>query len=212
MAYIYLCMYIYIYWTTYHWVAGSPPVFPGTLVITHHWFPVYSLNQFTLSHERKHIIKHCHWTRIICLYNSKFVIAIVFFFFKVYVIYSLIIITPPPEGVARYCFHPVCMSVCLCVCVCVRPIFWYFISQLLEELSIWNLYRILIALDSIHCHRSKVKVTGTVHCFLKVQSYHKNWAIDMFCRHLFVCPINWNNKNLSEQRNDVTKNTSIFDV
>ena len=23
-------------------------------------------------------------------------------------------------------------------------------------------------------HRSKVKVTGTVHCFLKVQSYHKN--------------------------------------
>ena len=22
--------------------------------------------------------------------------------------------------------------------------------------------------------RSKVKVTGTVHCFLKVQSYHKN--------------------------------------
>ena len=25
---------------------------------------------------------------------------------------------------------------------------------------------------------SKVKVTGTVHCFLKVQSYHKNWAIE----------------------------------
>ena len=45
-----------------------------------------------------------------------------------------------PEGVARYCFHPVCLSVCLsvclCVCVCVRPIFWYFISQLLEEISI----------------------------------------------------------------------------
>ena len=31
-------------------------------------------------------------------------------------------------------------SVCLCVCVsvylCVRPIFWYFISRLLEEISI----------------------------------------------------------------------------
>ena len=55
-------------------------------------------------------------------------------------------------------------------------------------------------------HRSKV--TGTVHCFLKVQSYHKNWAIDnfqyLFCKHLFVCPINFNNKNLSEQINDVT--------
>ena len=27
---------------------------------------------------------------------------------------------------------------------------------------------------------SKVKVTGTVSCFLKVQSYHKNWAIETF--------------------------------
>ena len=50
------------------------------------------------------------------------------------------IITSPPEGVARYCFHPVCLSVCVCVCLsvylCVRPIFWYFISRLLEEISI----------------------------------------------------------------------------
>ena len=32
----------------------------------------------------------------------------------------------------------VCVSVCVCVCVylCVRPIFWYFISRLLEEISI----------------------------------------------------------------------------
>ena len=48
-------------------------------------------------------------------------------------------ITSPPVGVARYCFQPVCV----CVCLCVLPIFWYFISRLLEELSIWNLYRIL---------------------------------------------------------------------
>ena len=51
-----------------------------------------------------------------------------------------IFITSPPEGVARYCFHPVCVSVCLSVCLsvylCVRPIFWYFISRLLEEISI----------------------------------------------------------------------------
>ena len=62
------------------------------------------------------------------------------------------IVTSPPEGVARYCFHPVCLSVCVCVSVylCVRPIFWYFISRLLEEISIWNLYRILIGLYSIH--------------------------------------------------------------
>ena len=32
-----------------------------------------------------------------------------------------IIITSPPEGVARYCFHPVCLSVCVSVCVSVCP-------------------------------------------------------------------------------------------
>ena len=30
----------------------------------------------------------------------------------------------------------VCVSVCLCVYLCVRPIFWYFIARLLEEISI----------------------------------------------------------------------------
>ena len=57
---------------------------------------------------------------------------------------SQFIITSPPEGVARYCFHPVCLSVCVCVClsVCVRPIFWYFISRLLEGILIWNSHRI----------------------------------------------------------------------
>ena len=34
--------------------------------------------------------------------------------------YHLFVITSPPEGVARYCFHPVCLCVCVCVCVCVR--------------------------------------------------------------------------------------------
>ena len=35
------------------------------------------------------------------------------------IIYTLYIITSPPEGVSRYCFHPVCLCVCLCVCVCI---------------------------------------------------------------------------------------------
>ena len=60
------------------------------------------------------------------------------------------IITSPPEGVAMYCFHPVCLSVCLsvclCVCVCVCPAN----NLVLEEISIWNVYRILIGLYSIH--------------------------------------------------------------
>ena len=39
--------------------------------------------------------------------------------------HALCIVTSPPEGVARYCFHPVCLceclcvSLCMCVCVCV---------------------------------------------------------------------------------------------
>ena len=97
-----------------------------------------------------------------------------------------------PGGGCEVLFSPglsVCLSVCVSVCVCVRPIFWYFISQLLEEISIWNLCRIFIGWYSIHrknidLHRSMVKVTGTVHCFLKVQSYHKNWAIEKF--HFFL--------------------------
>ena len=56
--------------------------------------------------------------------------------------------TSPTEGVARYCFHPVCRS---------------------------GLYRVVLnSLKHIDLHRSKAKVTGMVHCFLKVQSYHKN--------------------------------------
>ena len=37
---------------------------------------------------------------------------------------------------------------------------------------------------------------------------HRKCSI-LFCRHPFICPIKWNNINLSEQRNCVTKNTSI---
>ena len=92
-----------------------------------------------------------------------------------------------PGGGCEVLFSPglsVCVCVCVSVCVCVRPIFWYFISRLLEEISIWNLCRIFIGWYSIHwknidLHRSMVKVTETVHCFLKVQSYHKNWALEI---------------------------------
>ena len=50
-------------------------------------------------------------------------------------------ITSPPEGLARYCFYPVSLHVC---------VFWYFISRLLEEISICNVCRILIGLYSIN--------------------------------------------------------------
>ena len=53
-------------------------------------------------------------------------------------------ITSPPEGVARYCFHPVCLSVSVCVCLANILVFYF------SEILIWNLYRILIGLYSIH--------------------------------------------------------------
>ena len=40
---------------------------------------------------------------------------------------------------------------------------------------IQDTYRVVLnSLKQIDLYRSKVKVTGTVHCFLNVQSYHKN--------------------------------------
>ena len=55
-------------------------------------------------------------------------------------------ITSPPEGVARYCFHPVCLCVCLSVCLSVCL--------------------------CVYLHRSNVNVTVTVHCSLKVHPTH----------------------------------------
>ena len=93
-----------------------------------------------------------------------------------------------PGGVARYCFHRVCLSVCLsvclcvclsvCLCVCVSDqyfgILLLAIRRDIDLKFIQDTYRVVLNSQSIDLHRSKVKVTGTVHCFLKVQSYHKN--------------------------------------
>ena len=80
-----------------------------------------------------------------------------------------------PEGVARYCFHPVCLSVCVSVCLCVCPanILVFYFSAIRRDIDlkfIQDTYRVVLN----PLNRSKVKVRGTVHCFLKVQSYHKN--------------------------------------
>ena len=123
-----------------------------------------------------------------------------------------------PGGGCEVLFSPglsvylsVCLSACLCVCPCVRPIFWYFISRLLEEISIWNLYRILIGLYSVHWQKGHRDGTllfeGTV---ISQKLSHRIISI-FFHRYLLGYSIRWNNTNLSEQRNDVTKNTSIFD-
>ena len=81
-----------------------------------------------------------------------------------------------PGGGCEILFSPG-LSVCLCVCLSVRPIFWHFISRLLEEILkfIQDTNRVVLnSLKKKDLHTSKVKVTGKVLCFMKVQSYHKN--------------------------------------
>ena len=78
----------------------------------------------------------------------------------------------------------VCVSVCLCVCVCPADILVFYFSAISRDIDlkfIQDTYRVVLnSLKKIDLHRSKVKVTGTVHCFLKVQSYHKNCALEKF--------------------------------
>ena len=77
------------------------------------------------------------------------------------------------------------MYVCLSVCVSVCPadILVFYFSAIRRDIDlkfIQDTYMVVL-----NSHRSKVKVTGTVHCFLKVQSYHKNGGIDNF-QYFFV--------------------------
>ena len=88
-----------------------------------------------------------------------------------------VLFTSPPEGVTRYCFHPACLCVCVCVSVCPANILVFYFSAIRRDIDlkcIQDTYRVVLNSLKIDLHRSKVKVTGTVHCFLKVQSYHKN--------------------------------------
>ena len=74
----------------------------------------------------------------------------------------------------------VCLCVCLSVCVSVCPadnLVFYFsaIRRDIDLKFVQDTYRVVLnSLKNIDLHKSKVKVTGTVHCFLKVQSYHTN--------------------------------------
>ena len=95
---------------------------------------------------------------------------------------SLYILLPRPRrGLRGIVFtRSVCLSVCVSVCLCVCPanILVFYISAIRRDIDLkfmQDIYRVVLNTQkNIDLHRSKVKVTGTVHCFLKVQSYHKN--------------------------------------
>ena len=82
----------------------------------------------------------------------------------------------PCRSVCVYVCGSVCLSVCLCVCPANILVFYFLaIRRDIDMKFIQDTYRgVFNSLITIDLHRSKVKVTGTVHCFLKVQSYHKN--------------------------------------
>ena len=68
------------------------------------------------------------------------------------------------------------------VCVCPADILVFYFSAIRRDINlkfIQDTYKV-VPNSLKNLHRSKVKVTGTVHCFLNVQSYHKNWAIEKF--------------------------------
>ena len=87
-----------------------------------------------------------------------------------------------PGGGCEVLFSPglyVCLCVCVCVClsVCPADIWVFYFSAIRIDIDlkcIQDTYRVVLNSLKIDLHGSKVKVTGTVHCFLKVQSYHTN--------------------------------------
>ena len=70
------------------------------------------------------------------------------------------------------------MSVCVYVSVCPANILVFYFSAIRRDIDLKCIQDtrmvVLNSLKKLDLHRSMVKVTGTVHCFLKVQSYHKN--------------------------------------
>ena len=62
--------------------------------------------------------------------------------------------------------------------VCPADILVFYFSAIRRAIDlkfIQDTYRVVLkSLKKIDLHMSTVKVTGTVHCFLKIQSYHKN--------------------------------------
>ena len=122
----------------------------------------------------------------------------------------------PRRGLRCIVFtRSVCLSVCLCVCMSVCPanILIFYFSAIRRDIDlkfIQDTYRVV--LNSLEIHRSKVNVTllfeGTV-----ISQKLSQRKFSIFChRHLLGYTIRWNNNYLSEQRNDLTKNTSIFDM
>ena len=126
-------------------------------------------------------------------YRPYFIIIILFFLWGLWLYrfpnLQLIMLLPRPRrGLRGIVFT---LSVCLCVYVCVGPISLYFISRLLAEIS------------TFIGQRSRSQRRYIAFWMYSHIAQLRHWIF--FLRHLLGYSIRWNNKNLSEQRNDVTK-------
>ena len=76
---------------------------------------------------------------------------------------------------SEYVVYPACVSVCVSVCVCPANILVFYFSAIRRDIDlkfIQDTYRVVPnSPKTIDLYMSKVKVTGTVPCFLKVSSH-----------------------------------------
>ena len=127
---------IYIYHDTVGFKNNRPPLF--FQVLTHSCL----LNNIGTLTFRIHL-KIYWFVYEFVLFETQLNVAMLNIYLNVSCDNSCAICYLAPGGGCEVLFSPclsvclcVCLCVCLSVCVCVRPIFWYFISRLLEEILI----------------------------------------------------------------------------
>ena len=154
---------------------------------------------------------------IVCEY--KLLISSIFSFWKIGLVCALYL-SRPRRGLWGIVFtRSVCLFVCesVCVSVCPANILVFYSSAIRRDIDLKSIQDTnMVVLNSLEKnwpsyvkgHRDGTLLfEGTV---ISQKLSHRKISI-FFHRHLLGYSIRWNNKNLSEQRNDVTKNTSIFD-
>ena len=141
----------------------------------------YNLNTFTNVYYGNHMDKIMivlYWTKPWNWHNELQKL-------KKNIIHDIVVPVGPhylaPGGGCEVLFSP-CLSVCLSVCPANILVFYFSaIRRDIDLKFIQDTYRVVPnSLKNIDLHRVKVNVTGTVHCFLKVQAYHTNWNIEKF--------------------------------
>ena len=85
--------------------------------------------------------------------------------------HHILLLPRPRRGLLGIVFTlSVCVCVCVCVSVCPANILIFYFSATRRDIDlklIQDTYGVVLDFKRIDLHRSKVKVTGTVHCFFE---------------------------------------------